>query len=83
MTPERLLAILLALGFLAAPPIALLYGPTPGLFVLVVSLGITTALAVSARESAPNAVRPRLAILIILNVALLAAALVGLLVVSL
>jgi 1,4-dihydroxy-2-naphthoate octaprenyltransferase len=83
MNPERLLAILLGLGFLAAPPIALLYGSTPGLFVLAAALAITIALTANARQSAPAAMRPRLARLSALNAVLLAAALVGLVVVNL
>ena len=50
MSPERLLTIILAIAFLAAPPIALLYGPGPGLFVLAGALLATIGLAWSVRS---------------------------------
>ena len=82
MTPERLLSIALAIGYLAAPPIALLYGTTPGLFVLACALAITIALAASARSSVPEPVRSRLRFLLGLNIGLLVATLVALVAVN-
>ena len=82
MTPERMLSTILAIGFLAAPALALLYGPAPGLVVLIVALAITIGLARSARSSVDTSQRQRLELLVKLNGALLAVALVGLVLVS-
>ena len=83
MTPERLLSIILVIGFLAAPLIALLYGPTTGLFVLAGALAVTISLAWSARTSLPADVQPKLQVLLVLNGVLLVATLVALVIVSL
>ena len=82
MTPERMLSMVLAIGFLGAPALALLYGPAPGLFVLIVSLGITIGLARSARSSIDGGQRKRLEALILMNGVLLVAAVVGLVLVT-
>ena len=83
MTPERLLSLLLAIGFLAAPAIALLYGASPGLFVLAGALIATLALAWPARQTVQAELRPKLMGLVVLNGLLLAATLIALVIVSL
>lgn len=83
MTPERLLSIILVIGFLGAPLIALLYGPTTGLFVLAGALGVTISLAWSARSTLPAHVQPKLRVLLALNGVLLVVTLVALVLVSL
>jgi hypothetical protein len=83
MTPERLLSYVLAIGFLVAPAIAMLYGATPGLFVLAGALAATLAIAWPARDSVPAAVRPRLIGLAVLNGVLLVATVIALAVVTL
>jgi hypothetical protein len=83
MTPERLLSIILAIGFLAAPPIALLYGLSPGLVVLAGALAVTIGLAWSVRAELPASVQPRLQTMLGLNAVLLIATIVALLLVNL
>lgn len=82
MTPDRLLSYVLAIGFLAAPAIALLYGATPGLFVLAGALAATLSLAWPARDSVPAEVRPRLIGLVVLNGVLLVATMIALAVIN-
>lgn len=83
MTPERLLSIILAIGFLAAPPLALLYGPSPGLVVLAGALAVTIALAWSVRSQLPAETRARLQLMLGVNGLLLAATVVALVIVNL
>lgn len=83
MTPERLLSLLLGIGFLGAPAIALLYGVTPGLVVLAGSLVATLALAWPARESVPPDLRDRLRILMAANSLLLVLTVIALVAVNL
>jgi hypothetical protein len=83
MNPERLLTIILAIAFLAAPPIALLYGPGPGLFVLAAALLATIVLAWSVRAHVPPHVQQRLQAMLVLNGVLLVAAVVALVLVAL
>jgi hypothetical protein len=83
MTPERLLTTILALAFLAAPSIALLYGPGPGLFVLAGTLAATIGLAWSVRGHVPRHARQKLQAMLVLNGVLLVAAVVALLIVAL
>jgi hypothetical protein len=82
MTPERLLSIVLAAGFLAAPAVALLYGPATALVVLAGALAATIALAWSARAHVPGHAQPKLQAMLVLNGVLLVATLVALLVVA-
>ncbi len=82
MTPERILSTILALGFLAAPPLALLYGPRPGLVVLIVALGATIALARTARPSLDQARQALLDRWMVINAVLLVAGVVALVLVS-
>ena len=82
MTPERILSIVLAAGFLAAPLIALLYGPQTGLVVLAGSLISTIALARSAREDLDPDRQALLDRWVIVNAVFLAAALIALVLVS-
>jgi len=83
MTPERLLTIILAVAFLAAPPIALLYGSGPGLFVLAGALLATIGLAWSVRSHVPAHARQRLQTMLVLNGALLVAAVIALVLIAL
>ena len=83
MSPERLLTIILAVAFLAAPPIALLYGAGPGLFVLAAALLATIALAWSVRTHVPAHVQQRLQAMLVLNGLLLVAAVLALMLVIL
>ena len=83
MTPERLLSIILASGFLAAPPIALLYGASPGLFVLASALAATIALAWNARAALPAHARSKMKIMLGLNGVLLIVTIIALAIVSL
>jgi hypothetical protein len=83
MTPERLLSVILAIGFLAAPLIALLYGPSPGLFVLAGALAATIVMAWSVRHEVPTSAQSQLRLMIGLNAVLLIAALLALLIVNL
>jgi 4-hydroxybenzoate polyprenyltransferase len=83
MSAERLLTIILAIAFLAAPPIALLYGPGPGLFVLAGALLATIALAWSVRAHVPDHAQQRMQAMLVLNGVLLVAAVVGLVLVAL
>jgi hypothetical protein len=83
MTPERLLSVILAIGFLAAPLIALLYGPSPGLFVLAGALAATIVMAWSVRHEVPTRAQSQLRLMIGLNAVLLIAALLALLIVNL
>ena len=83
MSPERLLTFILAIAFLAAPPIALLYGPGPGLFVLAGALAATIGLAWSVRLHVPAHARQRLQTMLVLNGALLVAAVVALVLIAL
>ena len=83
MTPERLLSTILAIGFLAAPPLALLYGPSPGLVVLAGALAVTIVLAWSARAHLPPQAQARLQLMLGLNGMLLIATLLALLIVNL
>ena len=82
MTPERILTIILAAGFLAAPAIALLYGQQLALVVLAGSLLSTIALARSARDSIALERRPLLDRWLMINGALLVAALIALVLVT-
>lgn len=82
MTPERLLSIILAIGFLAAPPLALLYGLSPGLVVLAGALVATIGLAWSARAHLPEAAQARLRLMLSLNALLLIATIVALVLVN-
>lgn len=83
MAPERLLSIILAIGFLAAPPLALLYGPSPGLVVLAGALIVTIVLAWSVRAQLPAQAQARLQLMLGMNGLLLIAALVALVIVNL
>ena len=83
MTPERLLSIILAIGFLAAPLIALLYGPSSGLFVLAGALAATIVMAWSVRYEVPSSTQRQLRVMIGLNAGLLIATLLALLIVNL
>ena len=83
MTPERLLSIILAIGFLAAPLIALLYGPSPGLVVLAGALAATIVMAWSVRNEVPSSAHNRLRVMIGLNSLLLIATLLALVIVNL
>jgi hypothetical protein len=83
MNPERLLSIILAIGFLAAPPLALLYGPSPGLVVLAGALAATIGMAWTAREHMPAATQAKLRLMLGLNGLLLLAAVVALVFVNL
>jgi hypothetical protein len=82
MTPERLLSIILAIGFLAAPAVALLYGPATALVVLAGALGATIALAWSVRSHLPGHAQSRLRAMLVLNGVLLIATLVALVLVA-
>jgi hypothetical protein len=83
MTPERLLSIILAVGFLAAPLIALLYGSSPGLFVLAGALAATIVMAWSVRDEVPLKAQGQLRVMIGLNAVLLIATLLALFIVNL
>jgi hypothetical protein len=82
MTPERILSIILAAGFLAAPLIALLYGPQTGLVVLAGALLATIALARTAHDDLEPARQTLLDRWVIVNAVLLVAALIALVLVS-
>jgi hypothetical protein len=82
MTPERLLSFVLAVGFLAAPAVALLYGPATALVVLAGALAATIALAWSARAHVPGHAQPKLQAMLVLNGVLLIATLVALVLVA-
>ena len=82
MTPERLLSSILAIGFLAAPPIALLYGLSPGLVVLAGALAATIGLAWSVRAELPANVQLRLRMMLGLNTVLLIATIFALLLIN-
>ena len=83
MTPGRLLSLLLGIGFLGAPAVALLYGSTTGLVVLAAALVTTLALAWPARLSVPVNLRDRLRILLAANGLLLLLTLIALVLVNL
>jgi hypothetical protein len=80
MTPQRLLIYLLIIAFVAAPFLGLLYGPTLGLIMLTLAIGLTLGLTIPAGNHAPPEQQSRLAMMIKLNWALLALALVFLIV---
>lgn len=80
MTPWKILSTVLAIGFLAAPLIALTLGAVPGLVVLSLALVAILFVGWSARDQVSPEIRPRLRLMMVANGALLALALAGLLV---
>ena len=83
MTPQLLLSTIFVLGFVAAPLVALLYGPRTGLVVLAGALAMTISLAWSARGSVAPHAYVKLKVMLGMNAVLLIATVTTLLVLSL
>ncbi|MEJ7762376.1 MAG: hypothetical protein WKF80_06245 [Thermomicrobiales bacterium] len=67
---RRGMACLQTLAILFAPFLGLLYGVTAGLAVMAITLGTIAALARQAMPEAPAEIRPRLRVVVLVNVAL-------------
>lgn len=77
MTPQRVISIALAVAMLSAPFIALLYGRQPGLIVLAATLAATIGIGLSMRQTIPPERQQQLNLMLALNAALLALAIIG------
>jgi hypothetical protein len=77
LTPWRILSTVLAIGFLAAPLLALTVSVKAGLVVLTLALAAVIWLAWNARDQVDSDRRPALETMIKLNAALLAVTLVA------